>query len=81
MERWDELFELDYKDKKLVVQRHSLSGQVIFKVQFPDGRDPLVLTRAIHANTYRFWTSIPEGRQSEAKEIGPLITEYFKKNQ
>lgn len=79
MERWDEQFELDYKEEKIKVQRHSLSGQVIFKVRFPDHREPLVLTRALHSNSYKFWTSIPEGRQREAEEIGVLISVYFKK--
>jgi hypothetical protein len=71
-------FELDFKDGKIRVQRHSLSGQIIYQVVFSDGRKPLVLTRALHANANRFWTSIPEGRQAEAEEVGPLISEYYK---
>jgi len=77
----DDVFEVSYKEKKVRVQRHSLSGQVIFRVLFSDKTPPLVLHRALNANATRFWTSIPEGRQLEAEEIGPLITEYLQKNQ
>jgi len=47
-------------------------------VTFSINRTPLVVTRALHSNAYRFWTSIPEGRQQEAEEVGALISEYFK---
>ena len=71
-------FVLDFKEGKINVQRHSIGGQTLFKIGFSDKRSPLVITRALHANAHRFWTSIPEGRQREADEIGPLISEYFK---
>ena len=60
------------------MQRHSIGAQVIFRVTFSNKKSPLVVTRAIHSNAYKFWTSIPEGRQKEAEEIGALIAEYFK---
>lgn len=78
MERSQDNFELDYKGGKIKVSRHSIGNQVIFKIIFPDNRRPLVVTRAKHADAYKFWTSIPEGRLREAQEIGPLIVEYFK---
>ena len=71
-------FVLEFKKEEINVQRLSIGGQTLFKVNFPDNRKPLIVTRALHANAYRFWTSIPEGRQQEAEEIGALITEYFK---
>jgi hypothetical protein len=70
-------FELDHNGGRIKVQRHSISGQVVFRVQFPDKRQPLILTRALNSNATRFWTSVPEGRQKEADEIGPLITQYY----
>ena len=60
------------------MQRHSISGQVIYRVLYLDNRPPLVLTRALHANAHFFWTSIPEGRQAEAEEVGTLIAEHIK---
>ena len=67
-----------FKKEEINVQRLSIGGQTLFKVNFPDNSKPLIVTRALHANAYRFWTSIPEGRQKEAEEVGALISEYFK---
>ncbi len=78
MEKTQDNFELDFKEGKIKVQRHSINSNVVFSVKFSDNRKPLVITRAIHANAYRFWTSIPEGRQEEAEEVGLTISEYFK---
>ncbi|HEY5463238.1 MAG TPA: hypothetical protein VIJ95_08275 [Hanamia sp.] len=70
-------FEIEVASGKAKVQRHSISGQVIFRVIFPAKIPPLVLARATRENSNRFWTSIPEGRQLEAEEIGRLIAEHF----
>ena len=71
-------FDLVYKESIIKLQRHTVSTQVIFKIIFRDKQKPLVITRAFHSGAYKFWTSIPEGRQKEAEEIGELICEYFK---
>ena len=60
------------------MNRHFVGTQVIFRIVFSDKRPPLVITRAEHSNVHKFWTSIPEGRQKEAEEVGTLISEYFK---
>ena len=78
MERNQNDFTLDLKDGSIRVQRQSIGAQAIFRVTFSNKRTPLVVTRALHANAYRFWTSIPEGRQQDAEEVGALISEYFK---
>ena len=74
-------FELDFNDGKIRVQRHFVSNQTIYRVVFSDKRDPLVFTRALTDSAAHWWTSIPEGRQREAEEIGPLIADYIKANQ
>ena len=71
-------FELQHKENRIKVQRHSVANEIIYRILFPDNTPPLVLTRASDSNADRFWTSIPEGRQKEAEEIGPLIAEYIK---
>jgi len=76
-----DIFELDFKDGKIRIQRHFVSNQTIYRVIFSDKRSPLVVTRALTDNTAHWWTSIPEGRQREAEEIGPLIADYIKANQ
>lgn len=72
-----EKFTINFKDQVLKVQRMYISSQVIFHITFPSGKIPLVLTRATSHTHDRFWTSIPQGRQKEAEEIGPLIAEYI----
>lgn len=78
MESNNDKFELYYKNDKIEVQRHSIGIQTVFRISFRDKRPPLVIIRALHANAYRFWTSIPEGRQREAEEIGTLIVQHYK---
>jgi hypothetical protein len=38
----------------------------------------LIVTKAAGTEIGKFWTSIPEGRQEEADEVGELITEYLR---
>jgi len=78
MDKNEANFELDFNEVKIQVHRLLVGTQTIFRVIFSDKRQPLVVTRATDANAYKFWTSIPEGRQKEAEEVGALISEYFK---
>ncbi len=73
-----EPFELTYHKIKIRVQQHTVANSFVYHIIFHDKRQPLVITRAINANAARWWTSIPEGRQSEAEEIGSLIAEHIK---
>ncbi len=77
MESSTGIFDLNFKDGTIRVQRHLVANQTIYRILFSDKRAPLVITRALNENAARWWTSIPEGRQSEAKEIGTLIAEYI----
>ena len=81
MENSQDIFELGFKEGKIRVQRHFVASQTIYGIVFSDKRDPLVVTMALTDNAARWWTSIPEGRQREAEEIGPLIADYIKANQ
>lgn len=73
----DAPFNVTYGKTPLLIRPRKVGGSTVFVVAFPDDRQPLVLTRATGQNRPVFWTSIPEGRQKEAEEIGPLITEYY----
>ena len=77
MENNPDIFELDFNGGKIRVQRHFVANQTIYRVVFTDKRAALVVTRALNENAASWWTSIPEGRQKEANEIGPLIAEYI----
>ena len=81
MENSQDIFELSFKQGRIRIQRHFVSNQTIYRVVFSDKRDPLVFTRALTDSAAHWWTSIPEGRQREAEEIGPLSAEYIKSNQ
>ena len=81
MENNPDIFDLDFKSGKIRVQRHCVANQTIYRIMFADKRPALVVTRALNENAAHWWTSIPEGRQREAEEIGPLITDYIKANQ
>ena len=81
MENSLDKFEIDFKDGKIRIQRHYVSSQTIYRIIFSDKRSPLVVTRVLTDNADHWWTSIPEGRQREAVEIGPLIADYIKANQ
>jgi hypothetical protein len=77
MESSEAIFELNFKDGKIRVQRHLVSNQTIHRIVFSDKRNLLVITRALTDNAVHWWTSIPEGRQREAEEIVPLIEKYL----
>ena len=47
MENNPEVFELEYKDGRINVQRHLIGNQTIYTILFSDKRNPLVITRAI----------------------------------
>ena len=81
MENSPDIFELDFKEGNIRVQRHFVASQTIYRIVFSDKRDPLVVTRTLTDNAARWWTSIPEGRQRKAEEIGPLIADYITANQ
>ena len=81
MENNPDIFDLDFKGGKIRVQRHFVANQTIYRIVFSDKRPALVVTRALNENAAHWWTSIPEGRQNEADEIGPLIEEYIRLHQ
>ena len=46
---WD-MFELNFKEGIIRIQRHFVASQTIYLVVFSDKRDPLVVTREITNN-------------------------------
>ena len=78
MDKGPDIFELGLKYNTIKVRRHLIGTQFIFRIVFMDKRLPMVITRASNSIADNFWTSVPEGRQKEAEEIGILISEYFK---
>ncbi len=77
MENLDKNFEVLYHERSLHVEVIRTGKQVLYRVMSADGQMALFLTRAKDAEGYYFWTSIPEGRQQLAEEIGVLIEAYI----
>ena len=79
MENTADIFELEFNDGKIKVQRHTIAGtQVIYRVMFSDGRPALTIVRAMGTSVGIHWTSVPEGRLKEAQQVGALIEQYYK---
>lgn len=73
-----ELFQLTFNDVQLKTERFDAEGRVCFRITFPAKEQPLTILRAEHFHANKFWTSIPEGNQKLAEEIGILIEQYYR---
>lgn len=70
--------QLLWRDKELTIIPKKVGVDWVYIVRFADRTPPLMLTVAMQEKGRHFWTSVPEGRQSEAEQIGPMITAYYK---
>ena len=71
-------FTLDFRGSLLKIEGHQVGKSKVFRVVFPDKRAPLIVSKAKGKDIGAFWTSIPEGRQQEAEDVGELIEEYLR---
>ncbi|WCT14389.1 hypothetical protein [Mucilaginibacter jinjuensis] len=72
-------FKISYKDLPVEVAEHNLRNGRVFSAEFSDASiKPLIITIAHDSNDKKFWTSMPEGRQELAEEIGRLIADYIR---
>ncbi len=71
-------FEIQYKGSVSKVVEAEIKSRRIFQVQFVDGKRPLTITVGKGIGDEKFWTSIPEGRQEEAEEVGKLIAAFIR---
>lgn len=78
MRELEKPFELEVNGKVLKVAEHELAGKRVFHVSFGEGAKPLVITVALSPSGKKFWTSVPQGRQQEAEQIGKLIAEHIR---
>jgi hypothetical protein len=72
------IFDLEYCLSTIRVEEIMIPGQTFFRVNFSNEIPELTLLRATNIKDEKFWTSIPEGRQKLAEEIGPLIEKYYR---
>lgn len=73
----EDRFKIIHSNVVMDIERIQIPGHTAFRVNFSSNRESLVVTVARHPNSSKFWTSIPEGRQSEAEGMGKLIEQYF----
>lgn len=71
-------FELNFEGNAVFISEHELEGKRVFYIDFKDQRKPLVITVGLGLRKEKFWTSVPQGRQAEAQQIGKLIADYIR---
>ena len=72
-------FEIEYKGAVTKVTEAEIKNRRIFYIQFPGDKKVLTITVGKGLGDEKFWTSIPEGRQEEAEEVGKLIAAYIRR--
>lgn len=71
-------FEIEYQGKPVKVAEHEIKDKRVFHIDFNDWKKPLVIAVGLNRFEEKFWTSIPEGRQQEAEEVGKLIAIHIR---
>lgn len=71
-------FDIEYKGLTAKVQQIGYDENRIFNITFSDNRKPLVITVSVKQDGTKWWTSVPQGRQIEAEEVGKLIAIYIR---
>ena len=74
----NKIFDLEFGVIQIRVEEIRIPGQTFFRVNFSNEIHQLTLLRATNAKGEKFWTSVPEGRQKLAEQIGPLIENYYR---
>jgi hypothetical protein len=72
-----ETIKIELHDISFEVIRHQIKEAEIYRLNFSDRRPPLNITQA--GTEQPFWTSVPQGRQTEAEFFGARIDEHLKK--
>lgn len=70
-------FDITFNGKALKVKEVLMGKDKVYIVS-GEGMQTLGLTIAKAHGGGLFWTSMPQGRQKEAEDIGPLIDDYLK---
>jgi len=71
-------FDIEYEGSPAQVSEHYLEDMRIFRIVFASARKQLIITVAEKPDGKKWWTSVPQGRQQEAEEVGRLIAEYIR---
>lgn len=71
-------FELEFEGIRVQVAEHEIGGKRVFHIDFKGLKKALTITVARSRNDEKFWTSVPQGRQQEAEQIGRLVANQIR---
>jgi len=71
-------FDIEYEGIAATVTEHYLQEMRVFHIAFSSNRKPLVIAVAEAPGGKKWWTSVPQGRQKEAEEVGKLVANYIR---
>jgi hypothetical protein len=71
-------FTIEYEGLTATVTEHEVQEMRVFRITFIGLRKPLVITVAETAGGKKWWTSVPQGRQKEAEEVGRRIVDFIR---
>ena len=69
-------FQIEKDGNNINIEPVSIGGQNLFRIFF-ENQKPFFITRTEN-NTKKFWTSVPEGKQQIAEQVGLLIEQHYK---
>jgi hypothetical protein len=67
-----------YRGHSIKIGKRKVGTIEVYYVSSSPEKKPLVITRALKSGGKEFWTSIPQGMQKEAEEIGAIIDKLEK---
>lgn len=71
MQKNGEIFTIIYNGQEVKVQPYTSQNRELFAVGLPQKQ--LIITKSEKLNGTEFWTSMPQGDQKLAEQIGKLI--------
>jgi hypothetical protein len=71
-------FDIEYLGTRAKVTEAEIKEVRVFHIVFFDTQKPLTITVSEDRKEVKFWTSIPQGRQKEAEDIGKLIATFIR---
>lgn len=76
MQKAEKPFEFTYYGQRIQVHPKQVNRDWVYALYFEDRRTPLVIAQAKADDGTKFWTSLPEGRQAEAEELGAYVARF-----
>jgi hypothetical protein len=70
-------YKLQYDGYELYVTEAIIEGTRVFHVEFSNHIKAVNLIVVDNGKGFKFWTTVPQGRQAIADEIGPVIGRYY----